>query len=276
VSQNYPNMRSRAARAGFAHAEVLHSHEHPYDLGIMSAHPFQVLGRYGPPLFQRGMLHVYIRALELHVCVVHLHAHDSLLREKEAKAITDILSPWLSARTSVGARRLASLKGNFSDRVIVMGDLNTLSPLDATVHVEEGVLQTLLRTDHTVFTRLRKKYTTKGGINYQPMKTLLDSGLYDSAIEFCAQQVRASTKSLGSGVGASYANPDYSWSQNGAEGTPFANALSKCMLGSSPFTEPTQHNPEVFDAVICTMHSVISLRMFSSILFVSCAQLTLL
>ena len=57
------------------------------------------------------------------MCIVHLHAHDSVAREKEARAIVSILSPWLSAT--------ALNQSLYSNRVIVMGDFNTLSPWDA-------------------------------------------------------------------------------------------------------------------------------------------------
>jgi len=80
-------------------------------------------------LYHCVLIYVLYR-LELHVCVVHMHAHDSLLREKEASAILTILSPWLSDK-SARNRRLSQRKGNYSDRIIVMGDLNTLSPFDS-------------------------------------------------------------------------------------------------------------------------------------------------
>lgn len=60
VSKNYPLVRGRAAEAGFPYAHVLHAHEHPYNLGFMSVHPFAVVNELKPPLLQRGLLHVYI------------------------------------------------------------------------------------------------------------------------------------------------------------------------------------------------------------------------
>lgn len=107
------------------------------------------------------------------------------------------------------------------------------------------MLEMLLRTDHSVFTRLRKKYTTDGHINYKPMQILLDGGLHDTAVEFCAQDVKALKQDGSAHESADYTNADFAWSQEGTKTTPFADALSDCMLKNSPFTEPTQHNPEV-------------------------------
>jgi endonuclease/exonuclease/phosphatase family metal-dependent hydrolase len=59
-------------------------------VGIVSARPFTVLGEYGPPTFQRGVLHVYFEGVALHVLVVHLHAHSSTHRISEAYAIVKV------------------------------------------------------------------------------------------------------------------------------------------------------------------------------------------
>lgn len=81
---------------------------------MVSARPFQVVGEYGPPIFQRGVLHIRYQELELDVLIVHLHAHSSIAREEEAKCINKICSEIPS-----------------SQKVIIMGDFNTLSPWDA-------------------------------------------------------------------------------------------------------------------------------------------------
>lgn len=68
-------------------------HIQPYNVGLVSARPFVILGEYGPPTFQRGVLHVYFAAVELHVMVVHLHAHSSQHRISEAAALVKVSSP---------------------------------------------------------------------------------------------------------------------------------------------------------------------------------------
>jgi hypothetical protein len=90
LHKNRPKMVFRAANAGFAFSHVMVNTQ-PYNLGIVSARPFVVLGEFGPPLFQRGLLHVYFEALQLHVLVVHLHAHSSALRAEEAVSIVKVL-----------------------------------------------------------------------------------------------------------------------------------------------------------------------------------------
>ena len=69
---------------------LTHTYLQPYNLGIVSARPFTVVAEYGPPVFQRGALHVYYASLSLHVIVVHLHAHSSRSRIKEAQELIKV------------------------------------------------------------------------------------------------------------------------------------------------------------------------------------------
>ena len=121
------------------------------------------------------------------------------------------------------------------------------------MHKDENVLDMLMRSDHSVFTRLRKKYTAPGSangdkshhINYKPMQILLEAGLWDTAVEFCARRA--------SGVGVSeqleerdFSDSRYHWSVHpNSKASPFNKALSACMSTNSPYTEPTKSNPEV-------------------------------
>jgi hypothetical protein len=78
LMKNRQKIVLRAANAGFAHSHVMATGAvQPFNLGIVAARPFEVLGEYGPSHgFQRGVLHVYFSApLDLHIFVVHLHAH---------------------------------------------------------------------------------------------------------------------------------------------------------------------------------------------------------
>ena len=79
--------------------------------------------------------------------------------------ITHILTPYITNQHA-----------QYSDRVIVMGDMNTLSPWDRRVHREENIANSFRRTDHSVFNRMRKKYLTSDGrdVNYRPMEILLE------------------------------------------------------------------------------------------------------
>ena len=91
LSKNKPKIVFRAANAGFSYSHVMVNSQ-PYNIGIVSARPFVVLGEYGPPTFQRGLLHVYYPHLQLHVMIVHLHAHSSNARILEADAIQQVIT----------------------------------------------------------------------------------------------------------------------------------------------------------------------------------------
>jgi endonuclease/exonuclease/phosphatase family metal-dependent hydrolase len=149
----------------------------------VSARPFTVLGEYGPPAFQRGVLHVYFPAMQLHVFVVHLHAHSSQQRIAEAHALVQVGPPMLQ-RVIVAFqsefpacvepqqndhRAVLSHRGSVStcsdfllltfvvqvlkphleagERVALMGDFNTLSRHDSRQHEDARLPQMLRRTD---------------------------------------------------------------------------------------------------------------------------------
>lgn len=77
---------SRAAAGGFAYSHIMVNSQ-PYNIGFASSLPFEVINEYGPPIFQRGLLHVYYKRFKLHIMIVHLHAHSSEIRETEANFI---------------------------------------------------------------------------------------------------------------------------------------------------------------------------------------------
>jgi hexosaminidase len=211
--KNIPKMVVNAAAAGFVYSHLMVNSQ-PYNIGIVSAIPFSVRGEYGPPLFQRGVLHVYYDTLDLHVIICHLHAHDSELREAEAKSIVSkIIKPLQQVDKDV--------------KIVLMGDLNTLSSYDRMQHIEINFVDNIQRSDDPVFARYRKKYLNKNNtINYSPMDTLLSSGLSDVCIEHCNAKYN-----IKGGV---------NWSLKSSG----SNPLSTCMAARCPFTEPTRYNPE--------------------------------
>ena len=99
----------------------------PFHLGLVSALPFKLLGEYGDPWFQRGLLHVYYPKLDLHVMVVHLHAHDTGMRVKEAKKIVEISKD--------------ILRDEENGRLVIMGDFNTLSGTDIVLCIRPQFLK---------------------------------------------------------------------------------------------------------------------------------------
>lgn len=171
-SKNFPRIRSIAATAGFAFAHVMSSSHHPYNIGIISSIPFQVVGEYGPPTFQRGVLHVFFPSIQLHVFVVHLHAHQSQAREVEAQALSHLVSPLL----------LQVL----SQKVVVMGDMNSLCEEDDVHHRHTNTSSILHQSNRPTIARLRQKFCDQhGNINYRPLQILKDIGLKDVCYEQC-------------------------------------------------------------------------------------------
>ena len=106
----------------------------PYNIGFVSIFPFEIIHEYGPPEFQRGLLHLYYKNLLLHVLICHLNAHNSDLRSQETIKISEII-----------------LKlNNNNEKVILMGDFNTLSPFDKQLHIESNLNVLFNRTDNHV------------------------------------------------------------------------------------------------------------------------------
>lgn len=185
-------------RAGLPHAHLL-SHSQ-YRIGVLSRHPFRVVAeRRGPP-FAHGLLCIRLlgsgRGGGLEVCVTHLDPHASRMRAREAAEI-------------------AAHVGESSGPLVLLGDLNTLSPIDRHSHAAQGLARRM-RTG-TRSGQLSRKFLTseppsaaeapavaadaavdahdgtgepagdglstvsKGRlrIDYSPMQTLLDAPLVD-------------------------------------------------------------------------------------------------
>lgn len=212
IYKNKPKIAFKAASAGFPYFHVLEN-DQPYNLGIVSTLPFEIVAEYGPPQFQRGVLHIFYRTLNLHVIIVHLHAHSSKQREVEAHLITNIIQPILS---------------NKKNKLMIMGDFNTLSPWDSENHENIQLNQFFQRSDHSVFQRLQKKFlvenqeNAKNEINYEPMSILLRAGLHDSCIVACNNSITLETN----------------------QSFKLDSIMRDCLRKFCPFTEPTSFNPE--------------------------------
>jgi endonuclease/exonuclease/phosphatase family metal-dependent hydrolase len=217
---NFPVMRARAAEAGFPFSHILHSEAHPYSVGVMAAVPFQIVGEYGPPLFQRGVLHVYFDTLDVHVFVAHLHAHDSYKREEETAQIASLVAPYLK---------------NSGRKVIIMGDLNSLYLNDKPFHEEDNLLEIFQRTNHSVYTRLNKKFLNKAGtaINYQPLQILDTAELKDVCTEYCHRRYGYKRATVNNIEGGKH---DESHQQE---------ERRRCLVARCAHSQPTSYNPEV-------------------------------
>jgi endonuclease/exonuclease/phosphatase family metal-dependent hydrolase len=158
-------MEVHASHIGFPNSYLFKT-QSPYYLGIMSIFPINILYvNDNPDDFERGMIHAKIK--DVNYIVVHLNAHDSEKREAEVALVL----------------KIALAVGN--EPVLIMGDLNTLSPLDQSWHKEEGILENLSVRAPT--DRLRKKFTKSSPdgaaeLNYRPMQMFLDGGFTDLCV----------------------------------------------------------------------------------------------
>ncbi len=176
VVKNIPYLVTRAATAGYVYSHmtpnsVLDRYDknsnaitgpiNAYPVGLLSVWPLTVIEEFGKPTFQRNILHVYIEAVDLHVFVIHFHAHSSEERSKEAQKLLDM------SVTSL----LTSAK-----RVVIMGDFNTFSPHDQKQHHADQIVEMVNKgIGNPVMDRWKKKYLdrTGQGIDYNPMELLL-------------------------------------------------------------------------------------------------------
>ena len=246
LTKNFPLINSKASKAGFVYSHLMHSTYHPFNLGIISAIPFEVRTQLGPPLFQRGVLHVFFPTLQLHAFVCHLHAHNSSARELETRYLmTTHIAPLLAAASGTHSdSRLVKT------RVVLMGDLNSLYEGDASVHEEEELVALFQRRDHPVFQRLQQKFCTETGasINYRPLHHLVEGELLvETCIEHCrlgslapAGTTLLALQSLLSLITGGRSSKWLSWmlSEN-------STSFQDCVRSYCSATEPTNHNPEV-------------------------------
>lgn len=175
-----PGMYQRARSAGFEHA-FLYEDESGYNLGIMSRFPITIIEATSDG-FERGIIHakIAVEEAEWHVFVVHMNAHDAIMRLDESKRISDKIS--------------AIDRPNRNDRikaipiyVVVMGDFNTLSPDDADLYDHEHLKAFIL--DGSMESRLAKKLLVGKDIFYAPFEYFTkQAGMTDPCVErwsFC-------------------------------------------------------------------------------------------
>jgi endonuclease/exonuclease/phosphatase family metal-dependent hydrolase len=156
------DLQALGEEVGLAHTRLLSKSS--YRIGIISRAPFDVVLEERGKAFTHGLLCVRLRASGLEVCVTHLNPQSSHKRALEARVI---------------ASHVAGREGP----VVVVGDLNTLSPLDARFHREDDIATQIghgPRSD-----QLSRKFLHPGRtgaaaqIDYRPMQVLLDVPLVD-------------------------------------------------------------------------------------------------
>lgn len=146
-----PDMKGRARKWEYPYSEIFVTERSRHFVGVMSKFPITVIGRIEES-FHHGLLHVMIRGD--HYLITHLSPGDSSAREMEANRIAELVQ--------------------IDAPLLLMGDLNTLSPLDKMTHNRAGLLEVLMADSS-----LRRKFVKGGSINYRPMQTLLNAGLQD-------------------------------------------------------------------------------------------------
>lgn len=124
-----------------------------HSIGIVAKTPIEKIKAIQTEPFHHGLLHVKINGI--HFIVTHLTPFEYEHRERETEYI---------------ANYIASIEG----KVIVMGDLNALSPLDKDHYEKMGTVNNM-----SAKKSLLKAHIREGVINYRPIQTLLDAGLHD-------------------------------------------------------------------------------------------------
>lgn len=176
VVKNLPILVTRAASVGYSHSHMtpLPYYEHPpqlrtanpiassaaYPVGFLSVLPFTVVKEIIAPTFQRNALHIYIAEVDLHVWIVHLHAHSVIQRVAEVQVLLKENAMLLKQKA----------------KIVIMGDFNTLSPHDRLQHDDDKIVSMIQdRPTDSVMTRWKKKYLNAAGdkIDYSPMELLL-------------------------------------------------------------------------------------------------------
>lgn len=147
------SFQQEAEKWGFSHTCLFEMKTSPFFIGVAAKSPVQQIDA-DESLFYHGLLHVKVEGV--HFFITHFPPIDSNRREEEAAEVV---------------RRIRSVHGP----VVLMGDLNTLSPLDHHQYKQSGAIETFLTTDY-----LSRQYVQDGVINYRPMQILLDAGLSDA------------------------------------------------------------------------------------------------
>ncbi|HWV25421.1 MAG TPA: endonuclease/exonuclease/phosphatase family protein [Thermomicrobiales bacterium] len=148
-----PGISELSSDWGYPHHALLETTRRPYFVGAISRHPIQRIATFEKG-FHHGML--VLDVMGIHVVITHLTPVSADDREREAARIVEILE-------------------EVDGPVLLMGDLNTLSPEDRDRHMASDLAGSLRQNAHLA----RKFLDAQGEINYRPMQILLDAGLVD-------------------------------------------------------------------------------------------------
>jgi endonuclease/exonuclease/phosphatase family metal-dependent hydrolase len=148
-----PTLADNAKVWDYSYSELFHLKNSKHFIGAVSKYPIEIIDKQNSP-FHHGLLHAVINGI--HFFITHLTPFSAKSREAETEAIIE--------KTK-----------EFMDKpIVIMGDLNTLSPLDESTYAKEKTVN-ILRSNES----LKKKFLSDEFINYQPMQILLDGGFID-------------------------------------------------------------------------------------------------
>lgn len=148
-----PSMAQRARAWGYPYSELFIPQRSHHYLGVLSKHPIRIVRAYEKP-FHHGALHVRIKALNF--IITHLTPVDVKARKQESAFLKKIAA-------------------EISGPLVLMGDMNMLSPLDRQQHRQAGLVR-VCRADPV----LKRKFLAENEtIDYDCMAQLLGCGLID-------------------------------------------------------------------------------------------------
>lgn len=136
------DLRKQAKKWGYNYSFLFEMYTSPYFVGVMAKSPIQLMELTEAKPFHHGLLHVYIHGI--HFFITHLSPQSREVRKEEAKEIVRRARQYLD------------------EPVVVMGDLNMLSPLDD---------------------RFYKTFNPKEEEDYEAMNVFLKGGLHDVAVD---------------------------------------------------------------------------------------------
>eukprot|EP00927_Polykrikos_kofoidii_P077273 TRINITY_DN74230_c0_g1_i1.p1 TRINITY_DN74230_c0_g1~~TRINITY_DN74230_c0_g1_i1.p1 ORF type:complete len:341 (+),score=39.60 TRINITY_DN74230_c0_g1_i1:49-1023(+) len=182
IGLNEANTLSQEALAhiggdcGFPHSHLMESRTQ-FHLGILSKHPFEIVDTSALKL-HHGLLHAQFKlrsggvGSRFHVLITHLTPFETSRRHDEVNVITDY------------ARNLGK------ELLVLMGDLNSLSPLDRELHQHARLREeTLLHVP-----KLHRKFLDpEGQVDYEPIGMLYRAGFIDVGQESTTEDASEST-----------------------------------------------------------------------------------
>ncbi|PAV31226.1 hypothetical protein CIL05_00790 [Virgibacillus profundi] len=136
-------------KVGFKYTYLFEMDSSRFLIGIAAKFPISKISAIEKPPFHHGMLHVKIK--DINFIITHLTPFESKFRELEAES-------------------LATYIETIKEPLVVMGDLNTLSPFDKAYYDIEKISASKFQN---------RQHIRNGAINFRPMQILLDAGLLD-------------------------------------------------------------------------------------------------